>query len=374
MSLPGLADLEPAEPFCPHYGSCGGCQLQHASDAAARQWKAGRLADALAQRGVPLPREGIGYVLAEGEGRRRLTLHARLDRGLPIVGYMAARSHAIAPIGACPVAVPALRQAPAMVTALAAAAGRFRQIDAQLTASATGLDCDLAGIDPSPAIRSRLAEIAESLDLARLTCDGEPIALRRQPVLAMGRATVPLPPRCFLQATERGESELARILTAACAGGRRVADLFCGVGPFALRLAETMPVLAFDADAASIQALRQAAAHTSALKPVTAEPRDLFRHPLQPSELARVDAVVFDPPRQGAEAQARALAGARLRRIVAISCDPRTFARDARILHDAGWTIASLAIVDQFRWTTHLEIAAVFVRRGDQSSSPLSRR
>jgi 23S rRNA (uracil1939-C5)-methyltransferase len=279
---------------------------------------------------------------------------------------MSARSHAIAPIGACPVAVPALRQAPATVTALAAAAGRFRQIDARLTASASGIDCDLAGIDPSPTVCGRLAEIAESLDLARLTCDGEPIALRRQPVVAIGRATVPLPPRCFLQATERGESELARIITAACAGARRVADLFCGVGPFALRLAETMPVLACDADAASILALRQAAAHTSGLKPLTAEPRDLFRHPLQPGELAGVDTVVFDPPRQGAEAQARQLAEARLRRIVAISCDPRTFARDARILHDAGWAIDSLTIVDQFRWTTHLEIAALFRREGSR--------
>jgi 23S rRNA (uracil1939-C5)-methyltransferase len=178
----------------------------------------------------------------------------------------------------------------------------------------------------------------------------------------MGRAAVALPPRSFLQATAEGEAELARLAGAACEGARRVADLFCGIGPFALRLAETVPVLAHDADAASIRALRQAAAGTPGLKPVTAEPRDLFRHPLSPQELRAVDAVVFDPPRQGAEAQARALAMSRLGRIIAISCDPRTFARDAAILQAGGFNLASLAIVDQFRWTTHLEIAALFRR------------
>ena len=356
------SDLESAAPFCPHYGTCGSCQLQHVTDAAARQWKTSRLAEALAQRGVPLPGAGIDYVLAEGEGRRRLTLHARLDRGRPAIGYMAARSPAIVPIETCPVAVPVLRQAPAIVAALAAAAGRFRQIDAQLTASTSGIDCDLRGFDPSPEQRSRLAASAEALDLARLTRGGEPIAVRRQPVLPMGRATMVLPPGCFLQATARGEAELARLVTEGCAGARRVADLFCGLGPFALRLAETVPVLAYDFDAAAVLALRQAAAHASGLKPVAAQPRDLFRHPLSREELGAVDAVVFDPPRQGAEAQARQLAGARLRRIVAVSCDPRSFARDAGILHAAGWTIASLAIIDQFRWTTHLEIAALFRR------------
>src|SRR4051794_16994394 len=210
------SDLESAVPFCPHYGSCGSCQLQHVTDAAARQWKTGRLADALAQRGVPLPGAGIGYVLAEGEGRRRLTLHARLDSGRPVVGYIAARSPAIVPIETCPVAVPALRLAPAIVAALAAAAGRFRQIDAQLTASASGIDCDLRGCDPSPERRSRPAAAAGALDIARLTCAGEPIAVRRQPVVPMGRATMALPPGCFLQATVRGEAELARLVSEGC--------------------------------------------------------------------------------------------------------------------------------------------------------------
>ncbi len=354
-------DLAGAEPFCPYYGSCGGCQLQHVSDDAARSWKIERLEHALSARAVPLPRDGIAYVSAEGKGRRRLTLHARRDRGTLVVGYMAARSHRIAAIDACPVAVPALRRSPAIVAALAEAAGRFKAIDAQLTATATGIDCDLRGLDPSPEQRAALAAIADEHDLARLTLAGEPMALRRQPVLRMGRAAVVLPPQSFLQATAEGEAELARLAVAACNGARRVADLFCGVGPFALRLAEARPVLAYDADAASIQALRQAAA-TPGLKPVTAKPRDLFRHPLGVQELQAVDAVVFDPPRQGAEALAHTLAHAKLRCVIAISCDPRTFARDAQILHQGGWRLTSLTIVDQFRWTTHLEIAALFHR------------
>jgi len=363
MSAPILpAGLAGAAPFCPHYGNCGGCQLQHLSDDAARGWKIARLEQALLARAVPLPADGIAYVPAEGEGRRRLTLHARRDHGTLLVGYMAARSHRIAAIDSCPVAVPALRQAPAVVAALASAAGRFKALDAQLTASATGIDCDLRGLDPAPEQRAALAAIAAEHDLARLTLDGELLALRRQPVVMMGRAAVALPSRSFLQATAEGEVELARLVGAACDGVRRVADLFCGVGPFALRLAETVPVLAQDADAESISALRQAAAGTPGLKPVTTETRDLFRHPLSPQELRAVDAVVFDPPRQGAEAQARALAMSRLRRILAISCDARTFARDAAILQEGGWQLASLTIVDQFRWTTHLEIAALFSR------------
>ncbi|HEX2429614.1 MAG TPA: RNA methyltransferase [Aestuariivirgaceae bacterium] len=355
-------DLAGAEPFCPHYGTCGGCQLQHVSDDAARRWKIERVAQAVSARGVPLPGDGIAYVPAEGEGRRRLTLHARRESGTLAVGYMAARSHRIAAIDACPVAIPALREAPAIVAALASAAGRFKALDVQLTATATGIDCDLRGLDPAPEQRSALAAMADRHDLARLTLDGEPLALRRQPVVRMGRAAVALPPQSFLQATEQGEIELARRVSAACDGARRVADLFCGVGPFALRLAETVPVLAHDADATAIQALRQAAATTPGLKPVAAQPRDLFRHPLGQQELQAVDAVVFDPPRQGAEAQARALARSRPRSIIAISCDARSFARDAGILHDGGFKLTSLTIVDQFRWTTHIEIAALFRR------------
>jgi 23S rRNA (uracil1939-C5)-methyltransferase len=164
-----------------------------------------------------------------------------------------------------------------------------------------------------------------------------------------------LPPGAFLQATAEGEAVLTQLVLEHVGKARNVADLFCGVGPFALRLAERARVAAADADAAAIAALREAA-KTPGLKPIAVEARDLFRHPLAPDELKSFDAVVFDPPRQGAEAQARQLAASRVPLIVAVSCNATTFARDARILADGGYRLASVTPVDQFRYSAHVEI------------------
>ena len=155
----------------------------------------------------------------------------------------------------------------------------------------------------------------------------------------IGRARVTLPPGSFLQATAAGEQTLARLVEDHIGDAKLVADLFCGVGPFALRLAERARIMAFDADAGAIAALKQATNMTSGLKPIEAETRDLFRRPLVAQELKRVDALVFDPPRQGAEAQARELAKSTVATVVAVSCNPATFARDARLL--ARWRLSA---------------------------------
>jgi 23S rRNA (uracil1939-C5)-methyltransferase len=178
----------------------------------------------------------------------------------------------------------------------------------------------------------------------------------------VGKATVALPPAAFLQATAAGEAALARLVLEYAGDTKSVADLFCGVGPFALRLAERARVRAADSDAAAAAALRQAAANTSGLKPVEADARDLFRQPLLPEELKRIDAVVFDPPRQGADAQAQALAASKVPVVVAVSCNAATFARDARILVDGGYRLDAVTPVDQFRYSPHVEIVARFVR------------
>jgi 23S rRNA (uracil1939-C5)-methyltransferase len=178
----------------------------------------------------------------------------------------------------------------------------------------------------------------------------------------IGKASVALPPGAFLQATAEGEAALARLVTEYVGDAKTIVDLFCGVGPFALRLAERARIRAVDVDAAAIAALRQAAANTSGLKPVEAEARDLFRRPFQPDELKRIDAVVFDPPRQGAEAQARQLAASQVPVVVAVSCNAATFARDARILVDGGYRLTKVTPVDQFRYSPHIEIGAKFVR------------
>jgi 23S rRNA (uracil1939-C5)-methyltransferase len=174
----------------------------------------------------------------------------------------------------------------------------------------------------------------------------------------MGTATVVLPPGVFLQATEEGEATLSRLAVAHCDGARNIADLFAGVGPFALRLAENAHVTAVDEDEAAIAALKRAAATTPGLKPVAAERRDLLKNPLTVAELHRFEAVVFDPPRQGAQAQSRALAASDVPVIVAVSCNPGTFARDVRHLVDGGYHLNAVTPVDQFRYSAHVEIVA----------------
>jgi 23S rRNA (uracil1939-C5)-methyltransferase len=207
-----------------------------------------------------------------------------------------------------------------------------------------------------------LAGVADKHKLARITRHGELVAQVAQPLLQVGRAAVPLPPGAFLQATAAGEATLARLVIEHAGTAKSVADLFCGIGTFALRLAERARVSAFDSDADTVKALQQAAARTGGLKPLAAQARDLFRRPLMATELKDFDAVVFDPPRQGAEAQARELAKSAVPTVIAVSCDATTFARDAGILVSGGFKIAGVTPVDQFRYSFHVEIAAKFER------------
>src|SRR5262249_28280295 len=224
-----------------------------------------------------------------------------------------------------------------------------KPLDIQVTATDAGLDVDVRGSGPLTAADvTALAQVADRRHLARLTRHGDIVAQRTLPVIRIGRAQLVLPPGAFLQATMAGETILARLVEVHCGGAGTVADLFCGVGPFALRLAERARVTAADNDADAIAALGRAAAGTEGLKPLAAQLRDLFRSPLVPAELKRFDAVVFDPPRRGAEAQARALAASAVPTVVAVSCNPATFARDARILVDGGYRPLRLTPGGQF--------------------------
>lgn len=247
--------------------------------------------------------------------------------------------------------------------AIAGAIKSGKPLDIQITASQTGLDIDIRGSGPVGTIESAaLAAVAEKYRLARVTRHGELVAQRAQPVVAMGRATVPLPAGSFLQATTAGEEVLASLVLAHVPKAKNVADLFCGVGPFALRLAERARVTALDSDTDAIAALKKAVAGTSGLKPINAEVRDLFRRPLVATELKNLDAVVFDPPRQGAQAQARELAKSTVPVVIAVSCNAETFARDARILIDRGYKLQTVTPVDQFRYSAHVELVARFAR------------
>jgi len=349
-------------PICPHFGICGGCAVQHWVWERYRAWKRDLVVTALAQAG--LAAEVDDLVDAHGEGRRRAVFHARRGtRDILEVGFATLRSHEVVGIDRCPVLAPGMAGAIEAAWAIAEVLKPMRKpLDIHATATDAGLDVDVRGSGPLTAAHGlALARLAETHRLARITRHGEMIVQRAAPTLRIGRATLSLPPGAFLQATSEGEAVLARLVAAHVAGAKAVADLFAGVGPFALRLAEAARVTAVDADAPALAALKRAAA-APGLKPVVTEARDLFRRPLVPSELKGFGAVVFDPPRQGAEAQARALAQGTVPVIVGVSCNPATFARDARILADGGYKLTRVTPVDQFRYTPHVELVARFER------------
>lgn len=350
-------------PFCPHFGICGGCAIQHWDAESYRNWKRDIVAETLARAKIDCEVEAL--VDAHGLGRRRITLHARMGTHEVLkVGFSAAGLHDIIPVDRCPILDPGLGGALDAAWALAEPLIVIgKPLDIQATATDVGLDVDVRGSGPlPPALIGTLSRLAERHRLARLTRHGELVLMRTPPTVTMGAAQVILPPGSFLQATVAGEETLAALVSQHCQRSKHIADLFCGVGPFALRLAAKSRVTAFDSDAGAVTALQKAATSTSGLKPVKAEARDLFRRPLVPQELRDYDTIVFDPPRQGAEAQVKQLAASKIPLVIAVSCNVVTFARDARILIDGGYRIESVTPVDQFRHTPHVELVARFRR------------
>ena len=288
-------------------------------------------------------------------GRQQTELHDVLG-----VGFSAARAHHVVAIDRCPILAKSLDGALNVAWAIAESLDFTRKpLDIQFTATDQGLDVDIRGSGTLTAsTMAALARAAQRYNLARLTRHGELIAQTRAPTVRMGTVTVPLPPGAFLQATAQGEAVLSDLVVESCTGASRVVDLFAGVGPFALRLAAHARVSAFDQDEAAIAALKRGVAGTAGLKPVEAEQRDLFKAPLSAAELNGFDAVVFDPPRLGAQAQSREIAASRVPIVVAVSCSPGTFARDIRHLLDGGYGLLSVTPVDQFRYSAHVEIVA----------------
>ena len=338
-------------PFCGHFTRCGGCQLQHWRDEPYRLWKRDLLVSALERAGISAP---VGDLVdAHGDGRRRVTLRAMPQAA----GFTAWKSHELEPVDACPILAPELAAAPQIARAASRTLGA--NAEALLTASATGIDLALTA---KTRLKPDFAGLARQFDLARVALNGEVLILRRQPVVEIGAARLNLPVAPFLQPTLAGEDALASRVAAALEPAKRVVDLFAGVGTFALRLARASQVLAVDSDKHAVSACDAALQATPGLKRIGGEVRDLFRDPLLAKELERFDGLVFDPPRAGAEAQAREIAKAKIKRVVAVSCDPTSFARDAAILIDAGYTLKSVTPVDQFRHTAHLECIGVFRR------------
>jgi 23S rRNA (uracil1939-C5)-methyltransferase len=347
------------EPICPHFGICGGCAMQHLSEDSYRSWKRDLVVTALSQAGIDVPVAPLTD--AHGDGRRRVVFHARRGgHGVLQVGFSAARAHHIVPIDRCPILAKGLDGALKAAWAIAELLDFARKpLDIQFTATDQGLDVDIRGSGALTApTMAALAGVAQQYEFARLTRHGELIAQLRRPSLRMGGVTVPLPPGAFLQATAEGEAVLSRLVVDRCTGADHIVDLFAGVGTFALRLGAKARVVAFDEDESAVAAIERAATGAVGLKPLRTERRNLFKAPLSAAELSGFDVVVFDPPRQGAQMQSREIAASSVPTVVAVSCNPGTFARDIRHLLDGGYQLSSVMPIDQFRYSTHVEIVA----------------
>ncbi|WP_170396824.1 class I SAM-dependent RNA methyltransferase [Ruegeria arenilitoris] len=349
------------KPPCRHYKACGGCQLQHAADDFVADWKVEVVRTALAAQGLEAQMRPIHT--SPERSRRRATIAVRRTKKGTLAGFHGRASDTITEIPDCHLLDPALIAAIPVAEALAILGGSRKGVLAvTLTLSEGGLDVAVKGGKPLDGpLELALAQATEKHGLARLSWDGEVIAMRQPPMQRFGGAGVVPPPGAFLQATRDGEQALLQAVLQAIQGAKRIADLFAGSGTFSLPLAENAEVHAVEGEAAMTDALDQGWRRAQGLKRVTTESRDLFRRPLMPDELKSFDAVVLDPPRAGAEAQVVELAQAQRPVIAYVSCNPVTFARDAKTLVNAGYTLEWVQVVDQFRWSSHTELAARFV-------------
>lgn len=356
-----------SSPLCPHFPACGGCTIQHMADVFYERWKATRLVDALARS-----RLIEGGVLIEPpirvplHSRRRAVLTARREDGRMRLGFHGHRSHRLVDIESCVVMSPAILSAiPPLreIAALISAAGECRLTVLDTT---KGLDVaiETGKRRPHDGILPGLTRIANVGRILRLVVDQDILLLRALPLLDVAGVAVTPPPAAFVQAAVEAEAAMVRIALEEIshAKAKRVGDLFCGLGAFAFAMAREARVLAIDSDRPMVEALTAAARNASGLKPIESKVRDLFKDPLSPRELDHLDAVVLDPPRPGAKAQAEALALSKVRTIVAVSCNPATLARDLRILVDGGYRLVRAVPVDQFLFSPHLEAVAVLRR------------
>lgn len=356
-----------AAPRCGYFGSCGGCALQHVDDAFALDWKRRRVVDALA-------REGLTDVVVAPTlptapaSRRRATFAVRKTGEGALLGFNERHSSAIVSLDACPVLTPAFSASLPGLRAFAAALPA-RGFDLAVTAADNGLDVSIVGarINVAGAALAGLMAAARKAGVIRLSEGRAPIFTIEAPRLVVGGLSLTPPPGAFLQASAEAEAILARLAAEGLGKARKIVDLFAGCGAFALALGRQATVTAIDVDEGALAALSQAARAAQAagdpITPIAIEARDLFERPLRAGDFDRFDAALFDPPRAGAEAQARELARSRLKTIVGVSCNPTTFARDAAILRAGGYTLSQVTPVDQFVYAPHVELVGVFRRR-----------
>ncbi len=357
------ASEERCEPICKHFGTCGSCSLQHLNIKVYLEWKREQVARAFLSRGLEVPVESV--IPAQAGTRRRAVLAARRTRKDVLLGFSRRLTHQIVDMQECVVlrrrivkVLPDLRD---MLRALLS-----RKSEARVTILDTdgGLDVCIEGVREvnDPDLLMQMSEFSARFELARLTINGEVLATRQPPQLEFGGVPVVPAPGAFVQATSEAEEVLIRKVLAACEDASHIADLFSGSGTFSLPLARYGEVLAVEMDEEALGAIEMAVRQAQGLKPVRTLCRDLFHEPLSVKELNEFDAVVFDPPRAGARAQAEELAHSTVARVIAVSCNPATLARDVRILIDGGYRLSHVTPVDQFLFSEHIEVVAVLER------------
>ena len=367
------ASLERVDPPCPHFGTCGGCVAQHMGAALYRDWKRDMVRTAFAHRGLE-PHVEEMIVVPPGT-RRRATFGAVKREGHSTFGFHEEGTHTLVDLAVCPVVVPAITQAlPGLRKIADAALAQGGEMRMAVTAAMGGLDVALESdgentgrLPMDTKARARIARLAAETGVLRVTANGELVVQSVAPRFMIGGVEVMLPiasgGAIFIQATAEAEVAIGAMLAAATKKARRIADLFCGLGTFTFGLARHARVFAADGDKTTIEALTTATKAAQGIKPIETRLRDLFNEPLSRQELDGFDAVVFDPPRAGAKAQAEMLAKSKVPVVCAVSCNPATLARDCRILVDGGYSIVRVVPVDQFVWSPHIEAVAVLQRK-----------
>jgi len=364
MVSPSIVTPSPdrVKPPCVHFKSCGGCALQHGSDDFVASWKSDVVRTALSHQGIDVPISSV--FTSPRQSRRRATFAGRRTKKGVLVGLHGRASGTLVPVPNCMLMTQKIMDGMPAFEALVQIGGSRRvEMAITVTDSDAGLDVSVVnGKELDMELRSSLAAVVREYGIIRLSWNGDEVVQETRPFLSFGRARLVPPPGAFLQATRHGEQTLIALMKEAVSGAERVVDLFSGCGTFALPMAEFAEVYAVEGEHVMLNSLSEAWKTASGLKPVTVATRDLFRQPLLPEELNKFDAAIIDPPRAGALAQTGELAKSKLQSIGFVSCNSVTFGRDAKTLVEAGFEIDWLHVVDQFRWSPHVEIAAKFSR------------
>jgi 23S rRNA (uracil1939-C5)-methyltransferase len=354
--------VDRVKPPCRHFKSCGGCAMQHASDGFVASWKTAVVERAMSARGLPFSFRTLHT--SPAQSRRRARFSGRRTKKGAIVGFHAKASDALIDVPDCQLLSPSIMAGlPALEALTMIAASRKSEVNLTVTDTLGGLDVMVeTEREISGQLRIELAALAEAHNLARLAWNDDVVVTRKAPNQLFGKAHVAPPAGTFLQATREGEAALVAAVVGAATGAKRIIDLFSGAGTFTLPLSELAEVHAVEGDEDMLQTLDRGWRHALGLKAITTQARDLFRRPLEPDELKKFDLAVLDPPRAGADAQIATLCASDIKRVVMVSCNPVTFARDAETLIKAGYDVQWIDVVDQFRWSPHTELAAYFTR------------